>query len=461
MLADGAGTAGHKESANSRLVGADQQNLFVKPWRPIHYLGSKLRLIQPIASILDELDPNRGVVCDLFAGSGTVASALAPTRSVVASDIQEYSRTICAALLEPTPPTEGTEKAVDTILANASDIYQRFSEYLRPLVELENEAVQSAGRDPELLCSIVDDGSLISKDVNDANTMLAKAKTDVVKGFRNSDIADSLIATQFYGGLYFAYDQALWIDAVSEALNKASPSLRTIGYGAVLSTASEIVNTVGKQFAQPIRPRTKDGAIKSHLIRQMVRDRTIRVLPSFNRWFWRYLSVPRGNSHLVVRGDYKDVLRSQCSDVAVVYADPPYTRDHYSRFYHVLETLCLRDTPEISTRLLNGSGSISRGIYREDRHQSPFCIKSKAPEAFRELFHGVRALSVPLICSYSPFVSNGHPRLMTVDAIVDLAKNYFDKVEVRCAEGVTHSKLNKSELEMETGENAEVFIVCR
>ena len=35
-----------------------------------------------------------------------------------------------------------------------------------------------------------------------------------------------------------------------------------------------------------------------------------------------------------------------------VYADPPYTRDHYSRFYHVLETLALRDDPRFRlTRL--------------------------------------------------------------------------------------------------------------
>ncbi|MEM7218246.1 MAG: DNA adenine methylase [Pseudomonadota bacterium] len=450
-------TENHEKASKPLLADSEGQTLSANPWRPIHYLGSKLRLIYPITSILDELDPERGAVCDLFAGSGTVASSLSQTRSVVASDIQEFARTICAALLETSPIADGS----DQVLANAREIHRRISRQLGPLVELETEAIRSAEHDPELLCNIVDDGSLLSDEMGNANNSLAKAKKDVLKRIRQSDSGDILIATRFYGGLYFAYDQALWLDAVSEALNRAIPSLRTIGYGAVLSTASEIVNTVGKQFAQPIRPRTKDGEIKSHLIRQMVRDRTISVSSSFDKWFARYLSVPRVNSHLVVRGDYKYVLQNHCSEVSVVYADPPYTRDHYSRFYHVLETLCLRDTPQITTTMLNGTGSISRGIYRNDRHQSPFCIKSQAPDAFRDLFSGVSSLDIPLICSYSPFVSNGHPRLMTVEAIVDLAKIYFDKVEVRFAEGVTHSKLNKSELEMETGKNAEVFIVCR
>lgn len=68
-------------------------------FRPIHYLGSKLRLASTIADALDGADATRGTVLDLFAGSGTTALALAGHRRVIASDIQEYSRVICSALL--------------------------------------------------------------------------------------------------------------------------------------------------------------------------------------------------------------------------------------------------------------------------------------------------------------------------------------------------------------------------
>ena len=70
-------------------------------WRPIHYLGSKLRLTESIRELLADLDPTCGTVCDLFAGSGTVALALSSDRNVVAADIQEYSRVLCTALLQP------------------------------------------------------------------------------------------------------------------------------------------------------------------------------------------------------------------------------------------------------------------------------------------------------------------------------------------------------------------------
>ena len=143
----------------------------------------------------------------------------------------------------------------------------------------------------------------------------------------------------------------------------------------------------------------------------------------------------------------------------MIYADPPYTRDHYSRFYHVLETICLSDSPEVSTTLLTGEGATSRGLYRTDRHQSPFCIKSQAPGAFAELFTG--ANGIPMLVSYSPFVKAGHPRLMTVEAIMDIAKRHYRSVDIISSGLVAHSKLNKTDLHLDASDEPEVFIVCR
>src|SRR5439155_2129466 len=46
-------------------------------WRPIHYLGSKLRMANKIREMVAGTDPLGGPVCDLFAGSGTASLALA------------------------------------------------------------------------------------------------------------------------------------------------------------------------------------------------------------------------------------------------------------------------------------------------------------------------------------------------------------------------------------------------
>ena len=57
-------------------------------FRPIHYLGSKLRILGFLGKTVDELDASRGRVLDLFAGSGTVSSFLGHQRPVTSVDIQ-------------------------------------------------------------------------------------------------------------------------------------------------------------------------------------------------------------------------------------------------------------------------------------------------------------------------------------------------------------------------------------
>jgi adenine-specific DNA-methyltransferase len=408
-------------------------------WRPIHYLGSKLRLTDSILDHLDDL--SAGPVCDLFAGSGTVSLALSRSRDVLAADIQEYSRVICTALLTPTAIVD---QDVASLLHRAERSQRSLEGYLEPLLEFEQQAIDRSNSQPELLCDLVDHSSLIS---GEATGSLGKALKATKNRLENAGV--SLLATRYFGGRYFSFRQAIFIDSI---LNEGPMETYL---AALLSTTSTIVNSIGKQFAQPMRPRRGDGTIKAHLIRQMCRDRSLDASKVFSGWLLRYRSITQTGAHRVMRGDYRDVLAEQKS-VGVIYADPPYTRDHYSRFYHVLETLCLRDCPDVSTTFL--AGPTSRGLYRTDRHQSPFCIKSQAPKAFADLFAAAKGL--PMLLSYSPFVKNGHPRMMTVEAVVELAKKCYRQVKVVSAR-LVHSKLNKTNLHRDALEQAEVFILCR
>ena len=105
---------------------------------------------------------------------------------------------------------------------------------------------------------------------------------------------------------------------------------------------------------------------------------------------------------------------------------------------------------------------VSRGVYRVERHQSPFCIKSQAPGAFRDLFDGVRKIQVPLVLSYSPYLASSRerPRLMTLEGIEDLARTFFGRVELVNPGRLSHSKLNKVERNVAIRRDAERLIVC-
>jgi len=146
-----------------------------------------------------------------------------------------------------------------------------------------------------------------------------------------------------------------------------------------------------------------------------------------------------------------------------VYADPPYTRDHYSRFYHGLETLTLQDRPIISKTKIGGTLRLSRGLYRQDRHQSPFCIKSQAPNAFHELFKITSEKDKILMLSYSPYEQHAkvHPRVMKLEQLITMAKSYFDVVKTCSPGAFSHSKLNNSEKHLESSDFGEIILVCR
>lgn len=438
-------------------------------FRPIHYLGSKLRLAPAIADALDDADANRGTVLDLFAGSGTTALAMASHRTVIASDIQEYSRVLCSALLARHPPTEHIVSTFAAKLQAGSPLVAAMRNAAEPLIEFERMALLAAAQgDAEPICSVLEHGSILAAERGldgSASSELQTHLKEVTKRMSQAGLAASPAATtvRYFGGAYFSYEQAVELDCLAAlAAESSSPELTDLFIAALLSTASDVVNTVGKQFAQPIRPRSKNGEVKRHLLAKIGRDRQLCVRTTYMDWLNRYTNCRApGEGHIAVRADYREALQRFSGQYSVVYADPPYTRDHYSRFYHVLETIARRDNPSIARSPGSAESELSRGLYRDDRHQSPFCIKSQAPGAFRELFRLSASGGANIVVSYSPFNTGAHPRLMQIDSLLGLAREYYSNVELESVNGLNHSKLNHSSLNLEMPAEAEVLLICR
>jgi hypothetical protein len=433
----------------------DQLGLFPSPpsqasdFRPIHYLGSKVRMLDLIEETIHELAPS-GTACDLFSGTGVVAARLARHRRAVAVDVQEYARVLAAALLDPQVVDARALAARGAELARAIPV-EALSAFER--------ACLTSGQ-PDALCEILEDGSMQAGHLDAPassrlSELLAVARAATPPG------ADTVL-TRYYGGVYFSYEQAAALDGLAAAARALPSPERETALAAVLGTASDAVTSVGNHFAQPVRPRGRDLTPKRATLAAVIRRRALDVPSIFRQRLERLCGLPApATPGAALRADYRDALH-RIEDLAVVYADPPYTRDHYSRFYHVLETIALGDEPEISTVTIKGRTRASRGLYRVERHQSPFCIKSEAPGAFRALFEQVAERGVPLLLSYSPFEDGGRPRLMTVDDIEALAATYFGEVERRSAGGhLAHSKLNAERLNSGIPDEAEILLLCR
>lgn len=339
------------------------------------------------------------------------------------------------------------------------------------LLEYEDTCMEKA-RNHEIsdLYEIIEKGSIyifIKEGRNDCseklNKVLANLKKNISYGSDN-ELLDSII-TRYYGGLYFSYQQAFDMDSIEHFVFKLEGLVMIKSLAALLSTASEIVNTVGKQFAQPLKVSDGKGKYKVSLAKKILEDRSMKVFDVYEKWLKFYLSVGEdSHKHFVICDDYLSALdKLKDTNVSVIYADPPYTRYHYSRYYHVLETICLRDNPKVTTTFPNGFGGISRAIYRAGRHQSPFCIKSQAEEAFDRMFRKVKELGVPLVLSYSPFDASQAvtPRLQTVNQLIEKAKMYFNQVTTMSPGEFTHSKLNCAGKNFRANHEAEILILCK
>jgi adenine-specific DNA-methyltransferase len=423
--------------------------------RPVHYMGNKSRFLDAIDAVVNEVARPGSTACDLFAGTAVVARRLAQRRPVICADIQAYSHVLARAL---TTPRKFSEREVEQLLRLAREWLGAHQPVVRDLVSLEYSALSNAGTHPDLLADVIEFGSLA---VGGRSPFRMAAAKDRARSGIDPTVAT---LTWYYGGAYFSYQQALELDALRNALKESGGARRdSTAVAALLGTASDVVSTIGNHFAQPVQPRRGDGSIKRKLVTSVARSRRISVIDGFANWLNRYASLrPTAHPCTVVRADYRDTLSALPPDTGVIYADPPYTRDHYSRFYHVLETIALDDDPGITPG--QGTSAPSRGLYRQHRHQSPFSIRTQVKPAFRELFAHAKRLDVPLVLSYSP-MSEGtrarpETRLVSIQDLVRLAGEYFADVRLVDVASSVHSRFNRVELNAVIDGNAEVLVVA-
>jgi adenine-specific DNA-methyltransferase len=433
-------------------------------FRPIHYLGNKSRVLGAIEAAVDSVAGAGQRVCDLFAGSGVVAQRLGLRRGVIAADVQEYSRVVTSAMLNPV-------SLPDVLLRSMLREARRQEQLVRGscppgLFGYEERAIASALVScPQPLCDIVEYGSAVAVAAGDAvfpeklALLLRQLTADLPAG-------PATVMTRYYGGVYYSYRQAIALDGLATGIRNLPAKYRDTALAALLSTASDLVSTVGNQFAQPVRPRAADKKPKAGLLAVVARKRQRPVADTYRTWLDRYHRLPRTRArHQVIQDDFRAVLAALPRDVAAIYADPPYTRDHYSRFYHVLETIALGDEPDVSTMKAGTRVQLSRALYRAERHQSPFCIKTEADGAFRFLFSSAAQKNIPLVVSYSPLspgtAARPRTRLLTVSQLLDLAKEHFRDVRIESAGRIAHSKLNAEHLNARTSYEAEILVIAR
>lgn len=380
----------------------------------IKYMGSKREIISFVADGIRSVLPAGRTLLDLFAGTHSVGFALRGSHRVFATDIQEYSTAIGKALLGTSESLPTPEALWSLLEPHAQHNRAHLLEHLADAVEREEELLSADETQPEVLAQYAEfqhgwphAGELVENGEDHPAPLfrkwLATRRDD------HAAVPYSLF-TSYFACAYFSIAQCIWIDSIRYAIEQAfTPADHRywISLANLMHACSYCTPGPG-HFAQF---RALNGSAGSQDIIRY-RNRSIRAY--FREKYAevrKLLTVPAAENRIWT-ADYRDVLIPEVlSQVDAVYADPPYSFVHYSRFYHVLETLVRYDYPD----------SEYFGRYRADRHQSDFCIRTKVATAFDDIARPVAAARLPLVISYSD------TGMISLDDIVAICRNHYTK----------------------------------
>lgn len=367
----------------------------------VRYMGTK-RALAPIVRDAITTCTAYGRVADLFSGMCSIASEMSCYRSVFLSDVMAFPTTFARAYC-----LQGTRRTPRTLLPQIFPLFDQHRRRLRQeFADRLHEEELAIANGPDALRAWMESAPHVGN--SHSYRRMAESSRNV------GTCARYRLATLYFSAAYFSTNQAIDLDALRFACDNLGVSrptgtpLRAVW----LATASRVINSPGHS-AQFLKPSPRSF----FRLRQRLATSVWQVFADLAHVFspWGTRSWRAENS--VVQANALEIIPNGIPhDVGVVYADPPYTRDHYSRFYHLFETLLLYDFPE----------SIGSGRYRGDRYASPFSQKTLVAGAFEDLFVGVKRLGIPLVLSYP---SDGMLNAAGVD-VGTLVRDHFPTTTV-------------------------------
>lgn len=344
------------------------------------YMGSKRAMLgNGLGDALGRSILRAERVLDLFTGSAVVAWHVAEKygKEVIASDLQEYSAALAASVIER------TEAITDFCWVDS---------WLR-------SARARISHHPQW-------GALKAHQARLEDTDAATAAENAGE----FNFEKNYPISKAYGGHYLSPWQSAWVDVLRASL-PPDRAHRKVGLAALIQATSRCVASPG-HTAQPFKANTTAGPF---LIEAWRRDLPTIVAARVKDISPRFAKL-QGRAYCADALQIADQARP--GDLAFV--DPPYSSVHYSRFYHVLETVARGSIGEVA-----GSG---RYPPSQDRPSSSFSITTKAQRAFDELLALLARRRATVIITFpAGKASNG----LSGDHVKRLAAEHFRIEEVK------------------------------
>lgn len=318
-----------------------------------------------LAHTLDYVSARASRFVDLFAGSGAVAAYVATRKEipVLACDLQKFSAVLTSAVI-------GRKKKVD-----AKQIWKHW---------------------------VLRAGKIAARYTPPVSDRVTRVHVDECRKWSAS--RRGLPITKAYGGHYFSPEQAVWIDALRKSLPARNPN-RTVALAALIQAASECAASPG-HTAQPFQPTRSAGKFLREAWGRDVCERIKRILKNIADAHALTVGEARvADANRAIAGLQKDDL---------VFIDPPYSGVHYSRFYHVLETIARGKCGPVS--------GVGRYPHAVERPHSRYSVRSESVKAFTELLQKISEKNASAIITFPAHeCSNG----LSGRDVKNIARRFF------------------------------------
>lgn len=381
---------------------------------PISYMGTKRGLAPAVIELADKRPT--GPLLDLFAGMCSVGAEASRKRPVWVNDLQVFASEVGLALFCSKSAPVTREDAFPVLYNDFLTQSRMLNGFLRNVVSIEETANRR-------------------NDFNLSKKIMTQAALEEIDRNRNNIFSSTeyCLFSTIYSASYFGVSQCIEIDSAIFSIDNAvarsdinSDQARWLKIALAISLNK--CSTSTGHFAQHLTP-SQGNSIRFH---------TQRRKSIFSLWLDAIDQINLINSEITLKSeknrsynfsaeDLLDKLSQRDAVPSVIYADPPYTDDQYSRYYHLYETLFLYDYPETS----------GKGRYRTGRAASSFSTKTRVEESMRNLIEKSSALGSDLIISYP---SDGLLENST-EQIPNMMKEYFDGTIEAISLPHTHSTM--------------------
>lgn len=344
------------------------------------YMGSKRAMLAGgLDRILGRNVQHAGRFVDLFTGSGSVACFVAENYDVpvIATDLQVYAAVLAGSVVQR-DQTLDFDKWAPGWIANA--VY---------FAEKAEEGLKAATLQSQLRLD------RLRSQADRARTLCANSEADFVRA---------------YGGWYFSPWQALLLHSLRRAIEPNS-NWENVAKAAVIQAASRCVAAPG-HTAQPFKSDTNAAPF---LLESWLKDIVAHVSVIASELCARHARAA-GQAYTADANEVASTLDER--DVAFV--DPPYSSVHYSRFYHVLESLARGFVGNVT-----GAG---RYPAPEDRPSSLYSIPTKAEGALANLLLKIANAGATAIVTFPAAKASNR---LSGKRIKELARSRFEVVDDR------------------------------